>query len=121
MLPPATFLGAEGYVVTRVDVSQVQLPWRSRFIAPQCTTRSLFPSSQCDCLATYLTVQHSGCLHNTMARKLMPNKEALRLYREVLRTASAFTWTNEAGEQWHAQLTRTTPSTSTHTNQSQLS
>lgn len=35
-----------------------------------------------------------------------PNREALNLYREILRTASAFTWVNEKGEPWSEVLKR---------------
>mmetsp|Transcript_14372 Transcript_14372/g.36396 ORF Transcript_14372/g.36396 Transcript_14372/m.36396 type:complete len:95 (+) Transcript_14372:113-397(+) len=35
-----------------------------------------------------------------------PNREALRLYREVLRTAKCFYWPNDDGEQWSVVLRR---------------
>lgn len=46
------------------------------------------------------------CVHahgHAMALPRPPvNREALRLYREVLRTARAFFWNNEHGEPWYA-------------------
>lgn len=41
-----------------------------------------------------------------MSYFLGPNREALRLYREILRTAKHFTWVNEKGEVWGDVLKR---------------
>ncbi|TFJ80387.1 hypothetical protein NSK_008294 [Nannochloropsis salina CCMP1776] len=35
-----------------------------------------------------------------------PNREALRLYREILRTARRFYWPNDEGEPWREVLRR---------------
>ncbi|GAB5037808.1 Hypothetical protein NocV09_10900070 [Nannochloropsis oceanica] len=35
-----------------------------------------------------------------------PNREALRLYREILRTARRFYWPNDHGESWRDVLRR---------------
>ena len=35
-----------------------------------------------------------------------PNREALRLYREILRTTRAFYWPNDKGEPWNVVLRR---------------
>mmetsp|Transcript_42812 Transcript_42812/g.167295 ORF Transcript_42812/g.167295 Transcript_42812/m.167295 type:complete len:94 (+) Transcript_42812:171-452(+) len=35
-----------------------------------------------------------------------PSLEAIRLYRDILRTCRAFTWTNEAGERWGVVLAK---------------
>lgn len=37
-----------------------------------------------------------------MALRPPSNREALRLYREILRTCKAFYWNNEKGEPWYA-------------------
>ena len=39
-----------------------------------------------------------------MAFRPPANREALRLYREVLRTAKAFYWNNEQGQPWCVEL-----------------
>ena len=33
-----------------------------------------------------------------------PNREAIRLYREILRTAKFFTWNDETGRVWSERL-----------------
>mmetsp|Transcript_11771 Transcript_11771/g.18087 ORF Transcript_11771/g.18087 Transcript_11771/m.18087 type:complete len:100 (+) Transcript_11771:32-331(+) len=41
-----------------------------------------------------------------MSKKLLPpmNMEAIRLYREIIRTANRFYWCNEQGESWSRVL-----------------
>lgn len=41
-----------------------------------------------------------------MAFRPPANREALRLYREVLRTAKAFYWNNEQGQPWSEILAK---------------
>ncbi|KRX08398.1 hypothetical protein PPERSA_08597 [Pseudocohnilembus persalinus] len=46
------------------------------------------------------TILQKPIEHLKITRKLPPNKEALRLYREVLKFSNEFTWNNKNGENW---------------------
>lgn len=37
----------------------------------------------------------------------MPNKELIRLYRDVLKMTQRFTWNNEDGQSWREILSKT--------------
>mmetsp|Transcript_15792 Transcript_15792/g.25791 ORF Transcript_15792/g.25791 Transcript_15792/m.25791 type:complete len:97 (-) Transcript_15792:680-970(-) len=41
-----------------------------------------------------------------IGRSKAPNREAIRLYREILKTANCFYWPNDDGEQWSVVLKR---------------
>jgi hypothetical protein len=46
------------------------------------------------------TILNKPIEHLKISKKMPPNKEALKLYREVLKFSRYFSWTNKKGEYW---------------------
>lgn len=47
------------------------------------------------------TILNKPIEHLKISKKMPPNKEALKLYREVLKFSRYFSWTNKKGEYWY--------------------